>query len=222
VKAPKSSQPEIRVPDLSALQNILDADTMDHILILTALFTGMRRGEILGLRWSDINWENGMISVVQQVQDIRGKGIVFKDKPKGARRNITAPRFLIAMLKKHKAEQNEIRLMHGADYQDNNLVFPRVDGSPERPSNLSHRFKNLVDSLGLSGMRFHDCRHVHATLLLGMDIAAGKVQERLGHKSIKLTIDTYSHVTPNMQEEIAEKLDTLFERLVNPDKSKTR
>ncbi len=211
-KSPKVSSPEVVVPDLKTIDRLIDADTPDHPLIVTALFTGMRRGELLGLRWSDINWETGNISVIQQVQD-NGKGVVFKDSPKGnakSRRSVTAPKFLLTILKSHKAEQNEIRLMQGESYLDNGLIFCRLDGSPERPSNLSHRFKNLVDKLGIT-MRLHDCRHFHATLLLSWDVDGRKVQDRLGW-STGAMLQAYQHVTQNMQKEIANMLDKKYGR----------
>jgi integrase len=215
VKAPKAERPEIVVPGIEGIKKLIEAETPDRMLIITALFTGMRRGELLGLRWSDIDMDNNRVAVIQQVQDIKGKGIVFKKSPKGgekSRRNITVPGFLIALLRHHKAEQNEIRLMHGENYKDCALVFPRLDGSPERPSNVSHRFKHLVDKLKLNGMRFHDCRHFHATLLMSMNVADMQIKERFGWSTIKM-LEIYAHVSENMQNEIAVKLDDLFKNM---------
>lgn len=213
VQAPRAKRPEISVPGLQEIQRLLEAARahQDYALICTAIFTGMRRAELLGLRWQDVDTNMGTISIHQTLQRLPGQGFIFTDpKSQKSRRQVLVPPILIEILKEHRCKQLENRMRLGERYQDHGLVFPKQDGQPEDPSNISHRFKALVDRLGLSGLRFHDLRHLHATILLAQGIHPKVVQERLGHQTVTLTLDTYSHVIPTIQKEVVEKLQDLF------------
>ena len=213
VQAPRPKKAEISLPGLSEIDRLLETarDHHDYSLITTAIFTGMRRAELLGLRWSDISFDSFSLSIRQTLQRLPGQGFIFTDpKSQKSKRQIIIPPALVSVLKDHRKKQLESKLHFDEGYQDFNLVFPRPDGSPEDPSNISHRFKALVDKLSLTGLRFHDLRHLHATLLLAQGVHPKVVQERLGHQTVTLTLDTYSHVIPSLQRDVADKLENLF------------
>ncbi|TCS80341.1 site-specific integrase [Tepidibacillus fermentans] len=181
-------------------------------IIFTAIYTGMRRGEILGLRWRDINFHNRVISVRQTLQAVKGKGLIFKEPKNGKERTVSIPDSLIDLLKKQKIKQNENKLRFGPAYNDFDLVFAQPNGNPFQPSELSRGFNKIIKKAEITPIRFHDLRHTHATLLLEQGVHPKIVSERLGHSSINITLDTYSHVLPNMQEEAANKFDDLIKK----------
>jgi len=173
-----------------------------------ALVTGIRRGELLGLRWQDIDFEKKSLQIRRTLSYLTGHG--FKEsEPKTAasRRKIILPKFVLDVLKRYRAQQKEIRLKVGPAWQDHDLVFCNGHGGFLRPDRLVEMFHTLLKDAGLPHMRFHDLRHSAATLLLSMGVAAKVVQEILGHSRIGVTLDTYSHVLPGMQQDAMEKWD---------------
>ncbi|MBO8137075.1 MAG: site-specific integrase [Desulfotomaculum sp.] len=177
--------------------------------VLLAVTTGMRRGEILGLRWQDVDWENKALLIRQTIQYTPEQGIIFKQpKTAGSRRAVKISSTIIEFLKKHKVEQNKIKLLLGPGfYEDNGLVFCQNNGRPMHPDSVSSWFPKFMEKNGLPKIRFHDLRHTHATLLLKQGIHPKVVSERLGHVGISITMDIYSHLLPGMQEEAANKID---------------
>ncbi len=181
-------------------------------LYVLALTTGMREGELLALQWKDLDMAGGSLQVRRKVSRITNKGFVVSEpKTAKSRRNIPlAPRTLEA-LKRHRVRQNEQRLALGDAWEDQGLIFANSLGKPLEVSNMTRRsFRPLLVKAGLPQIRFHDLRHSCATLLLSMGIHPKVVQERLGHSQISVTLDTYSHVLPSMQEEAAQRLDALL------------
>ncbi|MEW8959688.1 MAG: site-specific integrase [Moorella sp. (in: firmicutes)] len=146
----------------------------------------------------------GTVHVQQAMQRIR------EPKTKKSRRQIVLPAAAIDMLRKLKAKQARNKLLAGPAYNDMGLVFCRPNGEPLDPSYVSRRFHAIAVKAGLAGIHFHSLRHTHATLLLTQGVHPKVVQERLGHGSINITLDTYSHVLPSLQEEAAKKLDRIF------------
>jgi integrase len=180
--------------------------------VLLAINTGLRRGEIYGLRWTDIDFNNKTISIRQTLQRLKGKGLVFRETTKtdGSRRSIAVTDATLDILKKIKARQARQKLKFGPLYQDHNLVFANEDGTPVNIDYVSREFGRLVKRLDIPYVRFHDLRHTHATLLIEQGIHPKIVSERLGHSSISITMDIYSHVMPNMQKEAVQKLDNFL------------
>jgi len=168
--------------------------------------TGCRRGEALGLRWRDLDLDNGRATIVQTIV---GKRAVSEAKTDRGRRMIALDRATVAALRQHREAQNEERLILGASYEDNDLVFSREDGSPIWPRSLTRSFARLVEAAGLPRIRLHDLRHTHATLALQAGIHPKVVQERLGHATISITLDVYSHAIPAMQEAAAARVAEL-------------
>lgn len=186
-------------------------DTRYEALFWLAVTTGMRQGEIIGLKWSDLDWRTKQLKIQRQLQRQNNGGLVFSE-PKSAagKRSIILSAVMIAKLHDQQERQYKEMLAAGADWQENDLVFPSVIGTPLDHSNLFKDFKEILKRAELPNIRFHDLRHTAATLMLQQGVHPKVVQERLGHSDIALTLNTYSHVLPSMQEEAAEKMDELL------------
>ncbi len=187
-------------------------ETPYYGLFYTALYTGMRLGELLGLRWCDVDLDMASLSVVQALYKRSGVCKMVKPKSSHSRRRIALSPSLALLLRDHKAEQQVQRILLGTPLSDSDLVFCHHDGKPLDPGVVSHTFARVLKKAGLPHIRFHDLRHTHATLLLKGGIHPKIVSERLGHANIGITLDTYSHVLPGLQEKAAEHFDNLVER----------
>jgi integrase len=211
VSSPKPQRKQMNVLTREEILQLLKAaeGTRFYEPIFFAVNTGMRRGEIFALRWSDIDFENQIISVRQTLHRLKGKGFIFRNTTKtdGSRRSIAVSQSVINMLNRIKKKQAEQKIALGPAYQDYNLVFCKTDGSPYNLDHFSREFGHFVRRTDLPYVRFHDLRHTHATLLLQQGEHPKVVSERLGHSTITITMDLYSHVLPNMQKEAAQKLD---------------
>jgi integrase len=191
----------------------LKADRYSALFAL-ALSTGMRPEEYLGLRWIDVDLVKATVTVRRAlVWRTKGGGWYFTEpKTSRSRRTIPVPASMIAALVDHKRQQSEERLKLGSEWQDNGLVFTTSLGSPLNISNLTAKhFKPALKRAGLPNtIRLYDLRHTCATLLLGAGENPKVVSERLGHASITLTLDVYSHVLPDMQKAASDKLENLL------------
>jgi integrase len=186
-------------------------ETRLQVLIWVAVTTGMRMGEITGLKWGDLDWKSSNIHIQRQVQRRKGEGLVFcSPKSCSGIRLIKLGRTTVEKLKEHRNNQHNERMRAGEKWQDFNLIFSTPIGTPLDNSNVNKVYKKCLKKAGLPNIRFHDLRHTAATLMLQEGINPKVVQERLGHADISLTLNTYSHVLPSMQEEAAEKMDDLF------------
>jgi integrase len=174
--------------------------------VILAVTTGLRRGEILALRWSNVDLIGGTIAVAQSLEQT-SMGLKFKSpKTHRSRRSIGLPALAVEALRAHRAKQAEEKLRLGPAYDDHDLVCPRFAGRPWPPNKFSAAFSVLF--------RFHDLRHSHATYLLGAGVHAKIVSERLGHSGVGLTLDTYSHVLPGIQEEAVQRLNEIFAKIL--------
>ncbi len=209
VEPPRPQRKEMRVVDEAGTARLLQAveGARLYMPVLLAVMTGMRRGEILALRWQDTDLEKGQVAVRRSLEQTRD-GLRFKAPKTGkGMRSVALPGIAIQVLRRHKTEQAQERLRLGPAYEDNDFVCPRPDGSPWPPDSLSTAFAGLIRRSDLPRIRFHDLRHSHATQLLRHGIHPKVVSERLGHSKVGITLDTYSHVLPGMQEEAASKVD---------------
>lgn len=180
-----------------------------------ALATGMRPEEYLALQWKDIDFEQSTATVNRAVIRLPKTGWYFSEpKTKSSRRTIPLPVTLLQELRGHRQTQREERLRTGPAWNDHDLVFPSELGTPVTNSNVTQVYKRILRRAGLrTSLRLYDIRHTHATLLLKAGVHAKIVSERLGHSTIALTLDVYSHVLPNMQAEAATHLEkTLYRR----------
>jgi integrase len=211
VEPPRPEQQEMIVLDGNQIAELIDAVTGTTLYMptLLAITTGMRRGEILALRWSDCDLERGMLSVSQTLEKSRKGGLQFKQpKTKRSRRNITLPPITIQALKKHRVETAKLLLKLGRGWNEGGLVCTKLDGSPINPNTLTSGFASLVRRTNIPQVTFHGLRHTHATQLFKEGVHPKIVQERLGHSTIAVTLDLYSHVMPGMQEDAAMKVDS--------------
>jgi integrase len=172
-----------------------------YLPIVLALNTGMRRGEILGLTWANVRGDR--IEVVQSVEE---GGQLKEPKTKGSRRSIVVPGHVVTALREHLCRQNADKLAAGVKWVNLNLVFPNGYGSIWNPNSFTNAITKLLLVCGIEGT-FHSLRHTHATRLMEMGVNPKVVQERLGHSNISQTMDTYSHVSVGMQEEVARALE---------------
>jgi integrase len=163
-----------------------------EIPVILAATTGLRRGELLALRWSDVDLDHASVHVLQSLEQTRTNGVRVKSpKSRSSRRLVPIAPECVEMLRKHKAEQGVTRT---PEYSDNDLVMPNTDGSPWPPDNFSAQFSKLARTAGCRGFRFHDLRHAFATLTLSSGTSIKDVQNLLGHSSASLTLSTYAHV----------------------------
>jgi integrase len=178
--------------------------------VLIALATGVRRGEALALRWRNVDLDRGAIRIVESLEQTAA-GLRFKTPKNDRGRTVTLPTFAVGELRRLKREQAESMLMLGVRQTGDTLVCARVDGAPLQPVALTHLFTRLIGrTADLPRVRFHDLRHTHATQLLLAGVHPRIAQERLGHSTVVLTLDLYSHVTETMQEDAAAKIDKAF------------
>jgi integrase len=186
--------------------------TQYYALFYTAIFTGMRRSELLALRWQDVDLLLLQVSVNRSLHQIKGGRTVFRQpKTEKSRRLIALTPSTASLLQEYRNSQNILRESLGySKLTDADLVFCRYDGKPFLPNTVTHNWTKLVRRAGLSGIRLHDARHTHASLMLKKGIHPKIVQERLGHSSIQITLDTYSHVAPGLQQAAAKQFDEYF------------
>lgn len=216
VQLPKHVKREMQSFSLDESKQFLAAAESDKygLVFLVALHSGMRPEEYLALRWSDVDFANNRITVQRIVSYIRdGDGFYF-DTPKTpkSRRSIPLPGSVMAKLGEHRKAQLEHRLKRGAAYHNDDLIFATDKGAPLELHNLRLRhFKPILKRAGLSeSFRLYDLRHACATLLLLAGENPKIVSERLGHASIVMTLDTYSHVLPGMQQGATDSLDRML------------
>ncbi|SFX78233.1 Site-specific recombinase XerD [Thermoactinomyces sp. DSM 45891] len=213
LKPPRIPSRSIHVWDMETVNQFLSftKDRELYIIYVLATYTGMRKGEILGLRWDDCDLKNGRVNVNQTLSLVNNK-LVFQDpKTKGSKRTIPLPEFALHCLKKHKLQQNQQKLQLGSAYQDHDLVISSNNGEPLPPYIVNYDFKKMLQKASLPKIRFHDLRHSHATILLKIGENPKVVSERLGHTTIGMTLDTYSHVLPDMQKSLADNFDTAMQ-----------
>ena len=175
-----------------------------YTLYLTAVLTGMRQGELLGLRWKDVDLTLGTASIRQTFYRLGGQQIFNEPKSHRSRRMVELDPMLVDELRRLRDEQKERRNILGADYEDRDLIFCQPDGKPLHAQNLVRReFHSIASRARLPRIRFHDLRHTHATHMLQHGVNLKVVQERLGHSNPAFTLAVYSHVLPGMQKEAA-------------------
>jgi integrase len=179
--------------------------------VMLALATGMRRGEVMALRWRNIDLDRRTVRVIESLEQTKG-GLRFKPPKNGKGRTITLPAGAVEELRHRKREQAEELLKVGVRLNGATLACARPDGDPTSPVMLTHAFVDFMARRrgDLPRIRFHDLRHTHATQLLLAGVHPRIAQERLGHSTVALTLDLYSHVTASMQEDAAAKIDAAF------------
>jgi len=192
----------------------LDAakETSFYVFFATLLYTGLRRGELLALRWRNLDLDQASLIVVETAYKLgNGKYVIKEPKTAHSRRTVCLSPALVALLREYRADHELLRIQLGIGLTDNDFVFIRHDGSPINPNAVTHAFQRVIRKAGLKHVRLHDLRHTHATLMLKAGEHPKVVSERLGHANIGITLDTYSHVLPGLQEAAAERFDKVLD-----------
>ena len=184
-------------------------DTEMELVIDMELCLGLRRGELLGLQWSDIDWENHKVSIIRNRVVVNGKSVVKEPKTASSVRTIDVPWQLMKKLKQHQAKCAENRLRLGSDYTVTEYIIVHPDGKPIYPEYVSQMLTKLQNKAGLPQCRFHDLRHLCASIMLLQGVNVKVAQERLGHKDITTTMNIYSHVLPSSAKDAADKIGAL-------------
>src|SRR5450755_1790113 len=217
VDVPRKTPFEIHPLTLEQVQKLIVAvrGHTNEALFILAIATGMRRGEIAGLKWQDVNLEKGTIQVqrsLTRVPTAMGGGYrETEPKTEKSRRSIVLPDFAIIALIKHRERQEVAKQKAGEYWREHDYVFCTTIGEHLHPGHhILDEFKIVLKKAGLPDIRFHDLRHSSATMLLSMGIHPKIVQERLGHHDIGTTMNIYSHVLPSMQEGAMKQMDTLL------------
>jgi integrase len=214
VERPKRAKTEFNTLSVENVDKLLEylEGTSLYMPVLLSLHTGARRGEVLGLTWGNVNLVEGFIYIKNQLQNIDGTLQLTQLKTLSSKRKIVLLDYTIKVLKEERKKQLENKLYLGENYIDNNFVCCQNDGRPYDPDYISRHFLRKSTSIDIPKVRFHDLRHTHATLLLQANVNSKVVSERLGHSKVNITLDTYSHVLPDMQKEAVKKLQNIMQK----------
>jgi len=214
VEPPKAAVKEIEYMKKSQVHKFIEAikSCADYVVILAAIFTGMRQGELLGLRWKDVDFDRGLIHVRQQSQYLPDRGFYFDDPKQNSKRTIPMPLPLNSALRQVQKDQLRYRSIYLKDYKDNDLVFCNPDGSQQDGTALTKRFQRLLEQNGLPKMRFHSLRHTFATMARGAGMNIEDIQDLLGHADISTTKNMYTHIEIEPLQKAMNKLEKYMEQ----------
>jgi len=211
---PKPKRKEMQFLDEGQVQRLLiTAERMEDrffALYYLAIATGMRLGEMLGLKWDDIDLEQGILKVQRQLTRCKNGYEFTTPKTKAGIRQINLGSKAIEVLQSHRQRLQAEKLIAGGSWKDHNMVFPSTIGTPMNRCNLNKRYKNVLKKAGLPAIRFHDLRHTAASLMLNNGIPVIIVSKRLGHAQPSITLDVYGHLIPSKQQEAAILMDQLL------------
>jgi integrase len=213
VEPPRVKQREIRPWSLEETLTFLEAARRDplYAVFVLAIAMGLRRGELVGLRWSDVDLDNRVLHVRQQTQ--RRRGTLSDDDPKSRRsRVVPMPALCIAPLRWHRLKQREAFARTSIAWSETGYVFATRNGRPVEPRNVYRSFTRVAADAGLRVVRLHDARHGCATLLTAAGVAPRVIMEILGHSQISITMDVYTHVVHDTQREAISHMDRLLKR----------
>lgn len=212
VDSPRAERHEFEPLTPKQAREFLQAAQDDKfgMLFTVAIATGLRRGELLGLRWVDIDFENGTLRVNRSLQRVQGKLVFQEPKTMKSRRVVPLPDLLVVKLREHRTRQLERKLAAGPNWQDNGLVFPSRLGTPMEPRNVKRHLDPLLVKAGLPPCRVHDLRHICASLLLEQGVQLKVVSEILGHTQLSITADLYTHVLPAVKVGAMDKMNSIL------------
>ena len=214
-RSPKPKTQEMKFLDENQVQHFLIAaqtrDDRFYALYHLAVSTGMRMGELLGLKWEDLDKEQAALHIQRQLTRLHGIGLrLMPPKTKAATRRIDLGQQSLEVLKQHQERQFQDMATAGDRWEENDLIFASTIGTFINPSNLRREFKPLLKKAGLPQIRFHDLRHTAASLMLNNGVPVIVVSRRLGHAQPSITLDVYAHLIPSKQQEAAALMDELL------------
>jgi integrase len=209
IKAPKVKRKNMRALDTAETAVLLEAARPYRLFVpvMLAVTCGLRRGEICALRWRNVDLSGAAQLAVMGSIEQTGAGIREKETKNGRARTVALTALAMEELRRHKTRQAEELLRLGVRQSDDTYVVAQADGQPLKPNSLTHEFVRFIAGIVLPRVRFHDLRHSHATHLLASGVHPKIAQERLGHATIAITLDLYSHVLPGMQADAASRVD---------------
>jgi integrase len=212
VDAPRVQHHEIRPLTPDAARRLIETANGDRLqaLYVTALATGLRQGELLGLRWEDVDLDTRRLAVRHTLARVNGKLVLLEPKSDRSRRTLVLPEVAVAVLRAHRTRQRMERLVAGSRWHDTGHVFTTTVGTPIEAARVTRAFHGALARAGLPRGRFHDLRHAAATYLLAQGFTLEDVKNLLGHSSITLTSNTYGHVLEQRQRQIAEGMDAIL------------
>lgn len=207
-RPPKTERAAMTAYGAAETAEMLEAlrPTRMFVPALLAALCGLRRGEILALRWRNVDLKNAVLSIVASAEQV-GTEVRYKETKSGKARTVALSSTVLEELRRHKAAQAEEQLKIGIRPDKDSFVVAQADGSPLKPISLTHEWTRQIGKTTLPQIRFHDLRHSHATQLLAAGVHPKIASERLGHSTVGITLDLYSHVMPGMQANAAEKVD---------------
>lgn len=212
VVLPKLKKYKAEVYDVNMMHHILDIskDTDMYLPLLLCTTAGLRRGELLALRWEDIDFHKKLLKIRRNM--VRGEDdyIIKAPKSEAGIRDICVGDEVITYLNKEKIRYMTDMMSYGKGFQDLGFVIRQEDGSPIRPDSMSRKWRRFLEANSLPPIRFHDLRHSNATALIQAGVNPRVVQQRLGHSDVQITLNTYTHVLPEMDAEAAEKIDCII------------
>ena len=216
VKPPKVERKQMRTLDADGTVALLEAARGTDMLVpmLLGVLCGLRRGEVTALRWRSVDVEAGALAVVASTEQT-DQGVREKETKTGKGRSVALSSMIVDELRQHRIRQAEGLLRLGVRLTDDHHVVTRYDGQPLQPRSLTHAFVKFIRRHGLPQIRLHDLRHSHATHMLAAEVHPKIAQERLGHSSVSVTIDLYSHVLPGMQAEAVSRVDAALQDALN-------
>jgi integrase len=211
IPEPKAQDREMQATDAEGVETLLTElfGQPLYIPVLLAAFCGLRRGEVCGLRWRDLDLEKGTLSVAQAADHTLGKVTMKPPKTKRSRRRMVLPQRVVAALQAHKAAQDEVKAGN-PDYQDSDYVCCHKDGSVWRPGALTQSFRWHKAKTSAAHLRFHDLRHSHASILGDAGVPLAEISSRMGHSTVHTTANTYTHFLQGMDDRAAVALDAVL------------
>lgn len=216
VRSPKVEREEIRPWTMEEAEQFLAAVRGDYLepLWVCAITLGLRQGELLGLRWRDIDLAAGTIRIVQaRLRSKPGEEMFGPPKSRQSRRSLPLPPMTVDALRAHRQRQRELRLAMGPAWVEHGLVFTSHEGRPLDSTNISASFRRRLKRHGMRHTRFHDLRHLCATILLAQGVDLRSIMEWLGHSQISITANLYSHVTESVKRDAADRMQSAFARV---------
>lgn len=212
-KAPKVERKQMTSYDVAQTATLLNAvrPTRIYVPVVLAAMCGLRRGEIVALQWKHVDLDGKSLSIVRSAEQTT-TGVRYKEPKSGRARTVALSATVIDDLRRHRARLAEEQLRLGIRIDDESFVVAQPDGRPIQPRSLTHEWVRIITDTALPRIRFHDLRHTHASQLLAAGVHPKIASERLGHSSIGITLDLYSHVMPGMQADAAEQVDAAIQR----------